>query len=139
VRENILPNYVKVGIGNFNTILAEGYFAYEDFVDMRFGGFVKHLSQKWELEAQKFSRQEVGVFGRRVLTHLSIDDMMAYNRYSTNVYGDPVIGRGAPINTDKAPQTFNDIYYTSELTSNTQAEDEDPLSYSAKVNAYAYN
>ena len=65
VRENILPNYVKVGIGNFNTILAEGYFAYEDFVDMRFGGFVKHLSQKGELEAQKFSRQEVGVFWKK--------------------------------------------------------------------------
>jgi len=139
VRENILPNYVKVGIGNFNTILAEGYFAYEDFVDMRFGGFVKHLSQKGELEAQKFSRQELGVFGRRVLPQFTIDGMLGYNRYGTNFYGDPVIGSGAPINPDKAPQTFNDIYFSGELTSNTQAEDEDALSYSAKVNAYAYN
>src|SRR5690606_9317497 len=55
-------NYVKFGLGNFNTILGEGYFAYDAYEDLRVGGFVKHLSQKGSLEAQKFSKQEIGVF-----------------------------------------------------------------------------
>src|SRR5690606_13018397 len=52
-------NYVKFGLGNFNTILGEGYFSYDEYQDMRVGGFVKHLSQKGNLEAQKFSKQEI--------------------------------------------------------------------------------
>src|SRR5690606_31786457 len=48
--EDITSNYVKLGIGNFNTILGEAYIAIEDYEDLRFGGFVKHLNQKGSLD-----------------------------------------------------------------------------------------
>src|SRR5690606_38272178 len=51
---DLRSNYVKFGLGNFNTILGEGYFSYDEYEDMQVGGFVKHLSQKGSLEGQKF-------------------------------------------------------------------------------------
>src|SRR5690606_7758725 len=65
--QDITSNYVKLGIGNLGTILGEAYVANEQYENLRFGAFVKHLNQKGSLDEQKFSRQEVGIFGRRIL------------------------------------------------------------------------
>ncbi len=132
-------NYVKFGLGNFNTILGEGYFAYDAYEDLRVGGFVKHLSQKGSLESQKFSKQEVGVFGRRILPQFTVDGVIGYNRYATNFYGIPYADDGETLlNPTKEKQAFNDIYFTGELTSNYDPENENATSYSAKVDAYSF-
>lgn len=132
-------NYVKFGAGNFNTFLGEAYFAVEDYEDIRFGGFLKHLSQKGALEGQKFSRQEIGVFGRRIFPMFTLDGVVGYNGYGTNFYGVPESTDGMPVNPSPEAQRFNDIYFSGELTSNFDPENEDALSYSAKVDAYAYS
>ncbi len=136
--EDITSNYVKLGIGNFNTILGEAYIAVEDYEDIRFGGFVKHLNQKGSLEQQKFSRQEVGVFGRRVLSSFTVDGTLGYNRYATRFYGIPVDINGQTLNPAKEAQRFNDIYFTGELTSNFDPQNEEAFSYSAKLDAYTF-
>src|SRR5690606_34646492 len=46
---------------------------------------------------------------------------------------------GASLNTSPAEQTFNDIYFTGELTSNYDEGATDALSYSLKADAYAYS
>lgn len=133
-------NYVKFGLGNFNTILGEGYFSYDEYQDMRVGGFVKHLSQKGNLEAQKFSKQEIGVFGRRILPMFTVDGIVGYNRYATNFYGIPLADDGTTsLNPTPEKQTFNDIYFTGELTSNVEPGNEDAVSYSAKLDAYSFS
>ncbi|WP_437922326.1 hypothetical protein [Sphingobacterium sp. LRF_L2] len=133
-------NYVKFGLGNFNTILGEGYFSYDEYENMRVGGFVKHLSQKGSLEAQKFSRQEVGVFGRRILEQFTVDGLIGYNRYATNFYGIPMANDNVTsINPTPEKQAFNDIYFTGELTSNYDPNNEDAFSYSAKLDAYSFS
>lgn len=132
-------NYVKFGAGNFNTLLGEAYFAVEDYEDIRFGGFLKHLSQKGVLEAQKFSRQEVGIFGRRVFPLFTLNGVVGYNGYGTNFYGVPENGDGATLNSAFEAQRFNDIYFSGELTSNFDPENEDALSYSLKADAYGYS
>lgn len=133
-------NYVKFGMGNLSTILGEGYFSYDAYEDMRVGGFVKHLSQKGSLEDQKFSRQEVGVFGRRILPQFTIDGVIGYNRYATNFYGIPLAtDKVTSLNPSREKQTFNDIYFTGELTSNYDANNDEALSYSAKVDAYTFS
>lgn len=137
--QELHSNYVKFGAGNFNTILGEAYFAVEDYEDIRFGGFIKHLSQKGPLEAQKFSRQEVGVFGRRILPLFTLDGVVGYNGYGTNFYGVPDNAEGTPWQPNGEAQRFNDIYFTGELTSNFDPTDEGALSYSAKADAYAYS
>ncbi|NGM63604.1 hypothetical protein G5B30_16970 [Sphingobacterium sp. SGG-5] len=137
-KEDITSNYVKLGIGNFGTILGEAYIAVEDYEDIRFGGFVKHLNQKGSLEQQKFSRQEVGVFGRRVLPYFTVDGTLGYNRYATRFYGIPLSDDGQTLNPAKEPQRFNDIYFTGELTSNFDPQNEEAFSYSAKLDAYTF-
>src|SRR5690606_14066448 len=133
-------NYVKFGIGNFNTILGEGYFSYDAYEDMRVGGFVKHLGQKGSLDGQKFSRQEVGVFGRRILPQFTVDGVVGYNRYATNFYGIPMADDGiTSLNPTPEKQTFNDIYFTGELTSNYDPNNEDAFNYSAKLDAYTFS
>ena len=135
---DITSNYVKLGIGNLGTILGEAYVANEQYENLRYGAFVKHLNQKGSLDEQKFSRQEVGIFGRRILDGFTIDGLLGYNRYATRFYGIPQDVNGASLNPAKEAQAFNDIYFTGELTSNFDPANEEALSYSAKLDAYTY-
>lgn len=138
--QDLESNYVKLGLGNFKTFLGEGYFSYDVYEDMQVGGFVKHLSQKGSLEAQKFSRQEVGAFGRRIFPLFTVDALLGYNRYATNFYGIPMADDGLTnLNSSRESQSFNDIYFTGELTSNYDANDDQALSYSAKIDAYSFS
>lgn len=137
--EDLTSNYVKLGVGNFSSILAEAYVAVEDYKDMRVGGFAKHLSQKGPLDAQKYGRQEIGVFGRRILPNFTVDGLLGYNRYATNFYGNPLDVNDVSLNLAKEAQRFNDIYFNGELTSNYDPNNDEAVSYSAKVDAYTYN
>jgi len=136
--EEIKSNYAKLGVGNLGTILGEAYFAVEDYKDLRFGGYVKHLNQKGSLDEQKFSRQEVGVFGRRVLPNFTIDGTLGYNRLATRFYGNPTDMHGTTLNPSKEAQSFNDIYFLGEIVSNYDPNDTEALSYSAKLDAYTF-
>lgn len=131
-------NYVKLGVGNLGTILGEAYFAVEDYEDIRFGGFVKHLNQKGNLEDQKFSRQEVGVFGRRIFPMFTVNGLIGYNGFGTRFYGIPMDVDNKELNPTREAQRFNDIYFSGELTSNFDPANEDALSYSVKADAYTY-
>lgn len=51
----------------------------------------------------------------------------------------PENGDGATLNSAFEAQRFNDIYFSGELTSNFDPENEDALSYSLKADAYAYS
>lgn len=131
-------NYVKLGVGNLGTILGEAYFAVEDYEDIRFGGFVKHLNQKGNLDDQKFSRQEVGVFGRRIFPMFTVNGLIGYNGFGTRFYGIPMDVDNKNLNPTREAQRFNDIYFSGELTSNFDPANEDALSYSVKADAYTY-
>ncbi|MFZ4862028.1 hypothetical protein ACL9RF_07570 [Sphingobacterium sp. Mn56C] len=136
--EDITSNYVKLGVGNLGTLMGEAYIAVEDYENIRFGGFVKHLNQKGSLDDQKFSRQELGIFGRRVLPAFTVDGTLGYNRYGTRFYGIPVDTEGKTLNPSREAQHFNDIYFKGELTSNNDPNNLDAFSYSAKLDAYTY-
>ena len=131
-------NYVKLGVGNLGTILGEAYFAVEDYEDIRFGGFVKHLNQKGNLDDQKFSRQEVGVFGRRIFPMFTLNGLIGYNGFGTRFYGIPYDVDKNNLNPTREAQRFNDIYFSGELTSNYDPANEDAVSYSVKADAYTY-
>ncbi len=132
-------NYAKIGAGNLGTLLGEVYLSSDYWVDTRLGGYVKHMNQQGTLEEQKFSSQQIGVFGRTIVGPVTLDGEVGFNRYGTRFYG--VVGdvEGASLNTSPAKQTFNDIYFTGELTSNYDEGATDALSYSLKADAYAYS
>lgn len=132
-------NYVKFGIGNYNSILGEAYLASEQFENTRFGLFAKHLSQKGNIDGQKFSTQDIGIFGRRVLDAVTVKGTLGYNRYGTNFYGQTFDQPGTTLlNTTPDKQTFTDIYLNGELTSNVDPKNEQAMSYAAKVDGYLF-
>ncbi|AIM38630.1 hypothetical protein KO02_19465 [Sphingobacterium sp. ML3W] len=131
-------NYVKFGVGNYNTILGEAYLAVDRYENTRFGLFAKHLNQKGSLEGQKFATQDIGIFGRRVYDPVTVNGTLGYNRYSTNFYGQVFDGNANLLNPSPEAQAFNDIYFNGELTSNTDVNQEGAVSYSAKADAYLF-
>ncbi|MGV6946192.1 hypothetical protein [Sphingobacterium kyonggiense] len=135
---DLKSNYAKLGIGNFNTILGEAYFAVEDYEDIRYGGYAKHLSQKGNLDDQKFSRQEVGIFGRRIFPRFTVNGLVGYNGFGTRFYGIPTDANGQTLNPTREAQRFNDIFLSGELTSNFDPNNEDAFSYSLKADGYIY-
>src|SRR5690606_17786664 len=131
-------NYVKLGVGNLGTILGEAYFAVVDYEHIRFGGCVKHLNQKGNLDDQKHSSHEVGVFGRRIFPMFTVNGLIGYNGFGTRFYGIPMDVDNNNLNPTREAQRFNDIYFSGELTSNFDPANEDALSYSVKADAYTY-
>ncbi len=137
--EDVLPNYVKIGAGNFNTLLGEVYLSTDQFADARLGAYVKHLGQRGSLEAQRYSQQQIGVFGRKTLPQVTLNGEVGYNRYATGFYGVIVDEGGVNLNPNPAKQAFNDIFLSGEVVSNYDPTRTDDMSYSAKLDGYAYS
>lgn len=123
-------NYAKIGLGNFNTYLGELYINTGTDETMQAGAFVKHLSQKGDIEGQKFSEQRLGVFGRNVLELFTVSGELGYNRYATDFYGQTI--------STPESQHFNDIYFKGELLKNYEPS-ADEVSYSLKADGYFFN
>src|SRR5690606_3962846 len=111
--DSILPNYAKLGIGNFNSTLVEVYINSGTDDHYQRGFYAKHLNQKGDLENQRFSEQNLGVFGRSVLEKFTLTGEVGFNRYSTAFYG--LVPPGAEqFNYSAEDQHFNDFYITGE-------------------------
>ena len=137
--QTLSNNYAKIGAGNMGTVLGEVYLSSDYWVDTRLGGYVKHLSQQGTFEEQKFSSQQVGVFGRTVYGPITLDGELGFKRYGTRFYGTVLDTEGASLNTNPAKQAFSDIYFTGELTSNYDDQSTDAFNYSLKADAYGYS
>src|SRR5690606_16059699 len=109
-------NYAKLGIGNFNSILGELYINTGRDEYYQAGFYAKHLNQKGDLAEQKFSEQNLGVFGRSILDNFTLTGEIGYNRYATAFYG--VVPGAEQLNLNPESQRFNDIFFTGELLKN---------------------
>src|SRR5690606_28347891 len=109
-------NYAKLGIGNFNSILGELYINTGTDENYQAGFYLKHLSQKGDLEKQKFSEQSLGVFGKSILDRFTVTGELGFNRYGTAFYG--MVPDADQLNTNMESQHFNDIFITGELLKN---------------------
>ncbi len=129
-------NFVKIGLGNLNTYLAELYINTGTDETSQAGFFVKHLSQKGDLEAQKFSEQKIGAFGRKLLDQVTITGEVGYNRYGTAFYG--FIPAQPDLNLNPENQAFNDLYIKGEVLKNYDPSADD-ISYSLKADGYLFS
>lgn len=129
-------NFAKIGIGNFNTYLGELYVNSGASEDSQAGFYFKHLSQKGDLESQKFSEQKVGIFGRKLLDRVTVTGQLGYNRYGTAFYG--LVPDDPNLNLDPEAQAFSDIYFKGELLNN-YIPSEDDISYSLKADGYLFS
>lgn len=130
-------NYIKVGAGNYSTFLAEAYLANTSYQDTRFGIYAKHLNQMGNQDHQFYSQQEVAAFGRQLYEDFTVNGTLGYKRMGTRIFGMP---ENSFVNPDPGlKQTYNDVFLNAELTSNYKDSEEDPFSYSVKMDGYLYS
>jgi hypothetical protein len=132
---SLLNNYVKGGLGSASTILGEAYINMGRDEALQAGGFFRHFSQEGKLEGQKFNQQQLSVFGRSIGDKAILSGRINYERKGLYFYG---YDENNPLrNLNPAKQAFNFIEAEGEVV-NKYTEDEDALSYAAKINGYVW-
>lgn len=134
-------NYVKIGAGNYSTLLGEVYLTNDQYVDTRFGLNAKILNQKGSLEDQVFGQQEITFFGRQRYEGFTLSGDIGYKRNNTRFFGLNEYYNNLDIENlpEVEKQAFNDIFLDAELVSTVRADDPQPLSYSVKANGYLFS
>jgi len=134
-QSEIINNYVKGGLGSAGTLLGEAYINMGRDEALQAGGFFRHFSQSGSLEKQKFNQQQLSVFGRSIGETFTLSGRVNYERKGLYFYG---YDESNPLrNPDPARQSFNFIEAEGEIV-NRYSEDEDALSYAAKINGYIW-
>lgn len=131
----LINNYVKGGFGSASTILGEAYINMGRDEALQAGGFFRHFSQSGKLEGQKLNQQQLSVFGRSIGDQAVLSGRVNYERKGFNFYG---YDEADPLrNLDPQKQSFNFIEAEGEVV-NKYTEDENALSYAAKINGYIW-
>jgi hypothetical protein len=131
----IINNYVKGAFGSATTALAEAYINIGRDEALQAGGFFRHFSQEGSLQGQQLNQQQLSVFGRSIGDKVVLSGRVNYERKGFNFYG---YDENDPLrNLDPQKQAFNFIEAEGEVV-NKYTEDEDALSYAAKVNGYVW-
>lgn len=134
-QQEIINNYVKGAFGSAGTILGEAYINMGRDEALQAGGFFRHFSQEGKLEGQKFNQQQLSVFGRSIGDQVVLSGRVNYERKGLYFYG---YDETNPLrNPDPQKQAFNFIEAEGEVV-NKYTEDEDALSYAAKINGYIW-
>lgn len=132
-QQEIINNYVKGAFGSASTLLGEAYINLGRDEALQAGGFFRHFSQDGKLEGQKFNQQQLSVFGRSIGEKVILSGRVNYERKGLYFYGFDELNPER--NLDPQRQAFNFIEAEAEVV-NKYTEDEDALSYAAKVNGY---
>lgn len=136
-REAVLVNnYVKGGLGNLGTVLAEGYFGMGKDEALQAGAFFKHFSQAGKLNKQNENTQQFSVFGRSIGDNTTLNGRLNYERHGLYFYGIDELDPSLNPNPEKQALSF--IELEGEVT-NKFTNDENALSYAAKANVYFFN
>lgn len=125
-------NYAKLGFGTLNTALGEVYINTGEDEALQAGVFFKHINQGGDLPKQKYSRQQLGVFGKSIQDRITLNGEVGFDRFGTNFYG---YNTDLPLsNTDPKKQHYNLYKLQGELLKNFE---EDPNSdFAVKGDAY---
>lgn len=128
-------NYLKLGMGNFNTSQGELYLNNGSDEALQVGLSAKHLAQKGDLEKQQFSHQEISVFGHSIGTRTLLSGRVGYDRKQFYFYGfDPLVTT-QPINPDQ--QRFGVLEANADFSNHFR--DGNQLSYKLQADAYLFN
>jgi outer membrane cobalamin receptor len=130
----LINNHVKLGAGNFNTTQGEFYINNGGDQALQTGAFIKHLSQKGNLDRQQFSNQEFGLFGKTISDTYTATANLNYDRRSSYFYGfDPF----ASVNPEKNKQNINSITAEAEIVN--KYDEESTFNYAAGLKTYHFN
>ncbi len=129
----VVNNYVKAGAGNFNTGLAEVYVNTGKDEALQGGAWFKHFNQQGDINGQKYSGQELRVFGRSLQESYTVNGGIGYNGRASGFYGvDPA---AAVPQTTVQKQRYDILSLNGELLSRDRLP-RNTLDYVAKADAY---
>jgi len=132
----LINNYVKGGVGSLGTLLAEAYVGTGKDEALQAGVFFRHFSQEGKLNKQNENTQQLSAFGRSIGEKTTLNGRINFERHGLYFYG---IDEANPtLNPDPEKQAINFFELEGEAI-NKFTNDENALSYAAKVNAYLLN
>ncbi|SOD11159.1 hypothetical protein [Pedobacter xixiisoli] len=132
----LFNNYVKGGLGNLGTFLAEAYVGMGQDPALQTGVFFRHFGQSGKLNKQDENRQQLSAFVRSIDENTTLNGKLNYQRHGLYFYG---IDEARPtLNPDPEKQAFNFFELEGEAISKF-TPDPDAFSYAAKVNGYMFN
>lgn len=132
----LVNNYVKAGFGNLGTLLGEAYINMGADEALQAGAFFRHFSQEGKLNKQNENWQQLSVFGRSIGDKATLNGRINYDRHGLYFYG--IDDTHPTLNPNPERQALNFFELEGEVI-NKYVEDENALSYAAKVNAYTFN
>ena len=132
----LVNNYAKGAVGTLGTVLGEAYINIGKDEALQAGAFFRHFSQEGTLHKQNENTQQLSIFGRSIGEKATLNGKLNYERHGLNFYG--IDNLNPTLNPNPERQTYNFFELEGEAI-NKYTEDENALSYAAKVNAYLLN
>ncbi len=129
----LMNSYVKGGVGSLATLLGEAYVNIGRDEALQAGAFFRHFSQEGKLNKQNENNQQLSVFGRSIGDKATLSGRLNYERHGLFFYG--IDNANPTLNPNPERQVFNFFEAEGEVV-NKFTNDENALSYAAKVNAY---
>lgn len=110
-----LANYVKAGVGNYNTTYLEAYVNKERSKKYAYGAHLGHLvSQKGPVENSGSSHNEFGVYSTYFMSKLTVSGVLNYDRDVVYYYGyDQEANQN--IEKDSIKQRYNTFSFSANL------------------------
>ena len=134
-RAELFNNYVKGGIGNLGTFLAEAYVGMGQDPALQAGAFFRHFGQQGKLNKQNESKQQLSVFARSIGETATLNGKVNYQRHGLYFYG--IDDQNPSLNPNPERQLLNFFELEGEAISK-YTPDPDAFSYAAKVNGYLF-
>jgi hypothetical protein len=129
----LINNYVKGGLGSLGTFLAEAYVGTGKDEALQAGAFFRHFGQEGKLNKQKEDTQQFSAFGRSIGEKTTLNGKLNYERHGLFFYG--IDELNPTLNPNPEKQAINFVEIEGEAV-NKFTNDENALSYAAKINAY---
>jgi len=135
-KAELFNNYLKGGLGNLGTFLAEAYVGMGQDPALQTGVFFRHFGQSGKLNKQDENRQQLSVFARSIGDRATLNGKLNYQRNGLYFYG--IDENNPTLNPNPERQTLNFFELEGEAISKF-SPDPDAFSYAGKVNAYMFN
>ncbi len=132
----LMNNYVKGGVGNLGTLLAEAYVGMDRDQALQTAAFFRHFSQEGKLNKQNENRQQLSLYGRSIGDKATLNGRLNYQRHGLFFYG--IDEENPQLNPDPERQVFNLIELEGEAIKRF-SEANDAFSYAAKANVYFFS
>ena len=133
----LMPDYIKLGVGNLKTTYGEAYITNGRDPALQIGGYLKHFDQSGTIYKQNQDKGSAGVFGKSINDENTLSGRIDYN-YNRNYFFGYDMTKLPPVNFNPAQQHTNIISAEGEIAKNYKDVEND-FTYAVKLKGYAFS